>query len=311
MNSIELSNFSQFDIIGDIHGYGSALVQLLQSMGYKEIEKYNYAHPEGRKVIFIGDYIDRGPEILMTLRIVRTMQENGNAIAIMGNHEFNFLCYHYTNEAGESFRHQVKKSDGERLTDQELAEEKISYINWMSELPLTFENEYLRAVHAHWDKKSLTLIQERGITKLDQEGLLAIHDDKELLLAYEIVLKGDELELDEEFQFPDKEGKVRKEGRIKWWAEKRGFTMGECFASIPPESLHQPYISKADDFVLHYGHDEKPVFFGHYWLNHTEINVQRANVCCIDFSVAKGGLLVGYRFSGEQTLVSENLISHK
>lgn len=279
-------------------------------MGYSEKEPFNYAHPHGRKVIFIGDYIDRGPEILMTLRIVRTMQENGNAIAIMGNHEFNFLCYNFTNEDGKSFRDQKKKTRGESLTDQELGDEKISFLNWMSDLPLFFENDVCRCVHAHWDKKSIALIRERGIAKLDREGLLAIHADTELLLAYEIVLKGDELEIDEEYQFADKEGKVRKQGRIKWWATQQGTTMGECFASIPSESIHKPYISKAEEFILHYGHDEKPVFFGHYWMSHTEINVQRDNVCCIDFSVAKEGLLVGYRFSGEQKLLLENLVHH-
>lgn len=310
MTTHDFSTFSNFDIIGDIHGYGKELLMVLEKMGYSEKEPYNYTHPDGRKVIFIGDYIDRGPEILMTLRIVRAMQENGNAIAIMGNHEFNFLCYNYTNELGESFRPQDKKTEGERLTDQEIGDEKISFLNWMAELPLVFENDVCRCVHAHWDKKSIALIRERGIAKLDRDGLLALHADTELLLAYEIVLKGDELEIDEEFQFADKEGKVRRQGRIKWWATQQGTTMGECFASIPPESIHKPYISQAEEFILHYDHDEKPVFFGHYWMSHTEINVQRDNVCCIDFSVAKEGLLVGYRFSGEQTLLLENLVHH-
>jgi len=306
----DFSTLSNFDIIGDIHGYGKELIIVLEKMGYSEKEPYNYAHPDGRKVIFIGDYIDRGPEILLTLRIVRTMQENGNAIAIMGNHEFNFLCYNFTNEDGKSFRDQKKKTRGESLTDQELGDEITSYLNWMSDLPLFFENDVCRCVHAHWDKKSIALIRERGIAKLDREGLLALHTDTELLLAYEIVLKGDELEIDEQFQFADKEGKVRRQGRIKWWATEKGTTMGECFASIPPESLHKPYVFQADDFVVHYEKDEKPVFFGHYWMSHTEINVQRDNVCCIDFSVAKEGLLVGYRFSGEQKLLLENLVHH-
>jgi predicted MPP superfamily phosphohydrolase len=205
LKTTDFSTFSNFDIIGDIHGYGTALEILLEKMGYSENEPYNYTHPEDRKVLFIGDYIDRGEEILKTLRIVRTMHENGNAIAIMGNHEFNFLCYHYTDEHGKSFRSMDKKTHGERKTDSELVDEKNSYLNWMSELPLTFENEYLRAVHAHWDKKSIALIQERGVHKLDRDGLLAIHADEELLQAYEIVLKGDELEIDEEYRFPDKE----------------------------------------------------------------------------------------------------------
>jgi hypothetical protein len=58
----------------------------------------------------------------------------------------------------------------------------------------------------------------------------------------------------------------------------------------------------------HYFPDELPVFFGHYWLPHEPI-LQRENICCLDYSVAKGGKLVAYRFDGEVDLNEDKLRS--
>jgi len=54
-----------FDIIGDVHGCFDELCQLLEKLGYK-IEKsdhYHVTHPDGRKAVFAGDLVDRGPKI--------------------------------------------------------------------------------------------------------------------------------------------------------------------------------------------------------------------------------------------------------
>lgn len=75
-----------YDIIGDIHGHASVLEKLLNRLGYSK-QKGTYRHPE-RKVVFVGDYIDRGPEIPETLRLVHGMVKAGQAIALMGNHEY-------------------------------------------------------------------------------------------------------------------------------------------------------------------------------------------------------------------------------
>jgi len=57
-----------FDFIGDIHGHADKLEALLQKLGYAKTNGY-YAHPT-RKVLFIGDYIDRDPKIWETLELV-------------------------------------------------------------------------------------------------------------------------------------------------------------------------------------------------------------------------------------------------
>jgi hypothetical protein len=100
-----------YDIIGDIHGHADALERLLQKLGYTR--KFGvYSHPEERQVVFVGDFIDRGPKIRETLHIVRDMVLSGNAQAVMGNHEFNAISFHTPHtEKGGFFRdHSLKNS---------------------------------------------------------------------------------------------------------------------------------------------------------------------------------------------------------
>lgn len=72
------------DFIGNIHGHADKLEELLEKLGYSK-SRGIYSHAQ-RKVLFVGDYIDRGPKIRETLEIVRLMVESENAIALMGNH---------------------------------------------------------------------------------------------------------------------------------------------------------------------------------------------------------------------------------
>lgn len=86
-----------FDIIGDIHGCGDELEELLGRLGFEKVacglgglsldSGAVYAHPEGRKAVFLGDLVDRGPRTLDTVRIVRTMVEFGSALCVPGNHD--------------------------------------------------------------------------------------------------------------------------------------------------------------------------------------------------------------------------------
>jgi predicted MPP superfamily phosphohydrolase len=99
-----------YDLIGDIHGHADELLQLLETLGYRKSQRV-YGHPE-RKVIFLGDFIDRGPKIRQVLEIVRPMIEEGKALAVMGNHELNALAYHTDNpeEFGQHLRRHSDKN---------------------------------------------------------------------------------------------------------------------------------------------------------------------------------------------------------
>lgn len=81
-----------FDIIGDIHGCCDELELLLDKLGYIRVEGV-YAHPEGRKAAFLGDFCDRGNRNADVLRLVMDMVRAGNAIAVPGNHDVKLLKY--------------------------------------------------------------------------------------------------------------------------------------------------------------------------------------------------------------------------
>lgn len=83
-----------FDIIGDIHGCFDELQELLASLGYSVEENdggYRVKTPEGRKAIFLGDLVDRGPKISAVLNLVMGMVQNGTALCVPGNHDMKLL----------------------------------------------------------------------------------------------------------------------------------------------------------------------------------------------------------------------------
>jgi protein phosphatase len=80
-----------FDIVGDVHGCCDELEQLLAELGYERADDGAYAHPEGRKAIFVGDLVDRGPRIVDSVRLVKAMVDAGTALCVPGNHDMKLV----------------------------------------------------------------------------------------------------------------------------------------------------------------------------------------------------------------------------
>ena len=81
-----------FDIIGDIHGCFDELRELLDRLGYiTEEGSYRLRHPEGRKAVFVGDLVDRGPKTPQVLRLVMEMAADGAAFCVPGNHDVKLM----------------------------------------------------------------------------------------------------------------------------------------------------------------------------------------------------------------------------
>jgi protein phosphatase len=88
-----------FDIIGDVHGCCDELVELLTELGYSVGKQSNgdggstwsVRPPEGRKAVFLGDLVDRGPKIPEVLRLVMGMTEAGTALCLPGNHDIKLM----------------------------------------------------------------------------------------------------------------------------------------------------------------------------------------------------------------------------
>lgn len=95
------------DVVGDVHGCMDELVELIGKLGYRqrtldlmeEIDQESptanslYWHPEGRKLVFVGDLIDRGPHPYGVLDFVRRHVQAGVAELVLSNHERKLRSY--------------------------------------------------------------------------------------------------------------------------------------------------------------------------------------------------------------------------
>lgn len=297
-----------YDIIGDIHGHAGALKALLTKMDYTPV-KGTWQHPE-RRVIFVGDYIDRGPSIRETLQIVRSMTEGGQAYALMGNHEYNALAYHYQLPDGSYLRSHNQAHLNQHA--QTLAQfyfhrdEWISYLEWFTTLPLFLELEHLRAVHACWDQQHINFLRQQGYATVDMDFIIRAHHKSTIEnLVVEETLKGKEIPVNEPWE--DKDGHMRTRNRVKWWVTNlETASFDEALFNCPPGMKNEPYQSVTP--VVPYPSGDKPVFCGHYWLQAATPSLQAPNVACLDYSIAKEGMLVAYQWNGEKILSEKNFV---
>ncbi|WP_280553461.1 metallophosphoesterase [Halomonas sp. 25-S5] len=261
-----------YDLIGDIHGYATPLKRLLETLGYKESQGL-WSHPE-RQVIFLGDFVDRGPEQVETVRIARKMVEAGTALAVMGNHEFNAVAWASENpeRPGEPLRPHSDKNRNQHQAylDQvgEGSELHREHIAWFKTLPLYLDMEGLRVVHACWDPKSLDVVS----TFVDDHQCILPDAWPELTRkssdaydALETLIKGLEIPLPAGNEFLDKDGIPRHNIRAQWW-ELEGISY-HGLAMVPADVIHQiPHDPIPEDLRPPGYEADKLLFVGHYWL---------------------------------------------
>ncbi|HEY9842785.1 MAG TPA: metallophosphoesterase [Candidatus Obscuribacterales bacterium] len=300
------------DIIGDLHGHYRALLALLAELGYLE-EDGLYQHPEGRQLIFVGDLVDRGPHVRETVQLVRALVESGRARCLLANHEYNILCYHlWVN--GEFLRvHSESNARQVLATLQAFADdpgEWLDHLEWFKTLPLFLELPGLRVVHACWDQHWIDYVRGRLPGALLTPSFVYESSRKGTPAhkAVETLLKGWEATLPECRFYHDAEGIARSQARLRWWPG-RGEAWGDWLVTDAGATGCEqlPFDESLLPGPL-YPEEAPPVFCGHYWLRGTP-RLQAANVCCLDYSIAKAGQLVAYRWNGEQELQAENLVA--
>ncbi|HEY0980994.1 metallophosphoesterase [Schlesneria sp.] len=302
-----------YDLIGDLHGHADELEQLLHRLGYRQIHGV-YRHPE-RKVLFLGDFIDRGPKIREVLQIVRSMVEDDAALAVMGNHEWNALAFHTEDpeSPGEFLRRHTPGNVRQisRTVDQLSPAELSSYLEWFRTLPMWLDLDGLRAIHACWDDSAIGVVQSAlaesgGVTTDFLKP--ASTTGAELYYAVEVILKGKEAALPDGVSFLDKDGSSRVHVRTRWYLSPVGHTYHSYAFETAGLDCHHPLENTTIAQSMPYPTTAKPVFIGHYWLPHKQPQILTHNVACLDFSVAKGGFLCAYRWDGEEKLSNSNFV---
>jgi len=155
------------DVVGDVHGEIEALESLLDRLGYGR----RGDHPERRKLVFVGDLCDRGPDSPAVVARVRELMARGNAQCILGNHELNIL--RGSHKSGNRWfldpAHPEQQPGGEFVhcapVDGTASDEVLEFF---TTLPLALERSDLRVVHAAWHRQAIDAVRTASGTVLSQ-----------------------------------------------------------------------------------------------------------------------------------------------
>ncbi len=294
--------------MGDIHGEHLSLQALLLKLGYTK-RKGIFSHPQ-RKVIFLGDFIDRGPGQLEVIEVVRSMIESGSALSVMGNHEFNAISYASKHPKTKQYLRahsetNLKQHKAFLNSFSSLQEHYYEIIDWFRTLPLWLDLGDLRVIHACWDGALINALGSSALT----ESLLVKASDKSNAeyQAIETLIKGKQVSLANGWSYYDEDSNPRKSMRVRWW-DPTATTYQSAFVGSDRMRACIPNHAMDDDHFVDYGNTEPPVFIGHYWFDGIP-EPMVSNIACVDYSVAKpGGKLVAYRWDGEQVLLNDKFV---
>ncbi len=147
------------DVIGDVHGEIDALRQLLRHLGYDD----DGVHPTGRRLVFVGDLVNRGPNSPAVVEWVRHLVQFQRAHCLLGNHELNILIG-VKRPVSQWFYGESRMDDTGQPIPQTLADESMRYQmrQWFQTLPVALVRYDLRIVHACWDADMIELAKGQG-----------------------------------------------------------------------------------------------------------------------------------------------------
>lgn len=219
------------DIVGDVHGEIDALRSLLRRLGYDEMGR----HPTGRRLVFVGDLTDRGPDSVAVVDLVRQLVETERAQCVLGNHDFNLLCDHRKHENRWFYGEEYRDENGQ-LIPMRLAQkpERRRIVEFFATLPLALERSDIRIVHACWDDAKVAEVRSQGDARVTYElhrrrleAQLASetldHVDRILHLQNENPVKRITSGPEERAPQPRTlHGKTRYERRVRWWHQYNG-----------------------------------------------------------------------------------------
>jgi 3',5'-cyclic AMP phosphodiesterase CpdA len=327
MSLIQALPDGPLDIVGDIHGEFDALCALLAHLGYDQ----DGNHPEGRTLVFVGDFCDRGPDSPAVIALVRRLIDTARAVAVLGNHEINLLRGDAKDGSGWFFdereqRDQTKYAPFRRPA----AAEREDILEFVSRLPIGLEREDLRVVHAAWQPEQIAaarLLHANSVrTEYDRWEDAAGHRGREtdlhLRMKEEVEAWPWSLE-DPDHPPPFLHAHAEHEANKQMLNPLKVLTSGvERKGTVPFYSGGKWRFAERVAWWDEYD-DPTPVIVGHYWRRLHPIDRaavgkgdpdlfetipsrnwhgKRGNVFCVDYSVGgrwaerKSGGVVGQNF---------------
>lgn len=303
-----------YDLIGDVHGCGEQLCELLDLLGYVRRGGV-YQHRDQRRprqAIFLGDLIDRGERIRETVLLVQAMAERGHARIIMGNHEYHALAYATPARAGSGMQYLREHSERHTALLSATLEQFAAHhhdwsdsLRWFRSLPLWLRFEHFNVIHACWDEALIEECAERLPEHCMDEEFL--HESAVAGTFAERFIRratrGLDLRLPDERTMIGGDGLPRRSFRCKFWVRDPATYADLEFQPdrLPPELAAQPLREEDRAQLVYYSERRPPLFIGHYWQKGTPQPL-RPNIACLDYSAVKGGHLVAYRMDAEREL---------
>ncbi|MEJ1964538.1 MAG: metallophosphoesterase [Gammaproteobacteria bacterium] len=300
-----------YDIIGDVHGCHEELTKLLSAMGYRKRAGV-WRHPS-RLAVFVGDLIDRGPEIEAVLETVAAMVEAGSAECILGNHERDLVYFHTLNAKGKPMRERSEsRMDQLKATHGQLGMKSRKlrrWVRWMRDLPIVFERPGLRVVHGAWHEPAVTLWRGKALSSRGMLKKLANRQSQEAahlaMLLFGPVIS---------FKMRDSKGNKRMYNlRARWFCTPEELSSPTLWHAAFHRRKRWPRspLSDADRTTLWgYPKSEPPLVTGHQSLGlEASLRPFRSNLACVDYSAVYGGKLCAYRWSGEQALTRKHFVA--
>jgi hypothetical protein len=251
------------DVIGDVHGMIETYRALLSALGYAR-RGGKWGHPAGRRLVQLGDLVDRGPDPLGAVELTREIVESGAGDFVLGNHEVNALGW-FVGAREQTAGHRKQFQSTLRQIDED-PRRWDRCADFLRSQPLKLERYGMRFVHAAWMPDAI-----EGLPPVlaDDEGVRQTGKGGRYHGAIQDALKGPETAAPE---WHDEHGIKRRKRRIRWW---------DAYDPAAPT-----------------------VCFGHYWFTGAPHPLgPGGNAICLDYSCGRAGPLVALRWP-ERTFVS-------
>jgi hypothetical protein len=257
------------DVVGDIHGEIDALRDLMAVLGYDDGGR----HPAGRRLVFVGDLCDRGPDSVAVLALVARLVGEGRAQCVLGNHELNLMLGARKEGNGWYFDHDHDREEGKFPLSRRATDADRVWIDaFIGSLPVALEDSRLRVVHACWQAEAIQTLRDAG--------------DSDIAAIYDAAIRqsDDELARDGTFDRANEEARIHRDA-----LRDPGRPMALLPALARKDEAHQmanpiriltsgverrtavPFFSSGKWRMVeragwwHDYADDIPVIVGHYW----------------------------------------------
>ncbi len=252
------------DIVGDLHGDLDALHHLMRHLRYD----VNGVHSADRRLVFVGDLTDRGPDSPAVVRFVKGLIQSGRAQCVLGNHELNIMLGQHKFDNGWFFGEKFVDRTGREVEQHVVFDAFVrdELIEFFATLPLVLEHESARVVHACWQPEMVAMASEADdVIKFYEQHRyninlgLAIRADlepwqrdqrRQNLNPVRVLTSGLEIRAEQPFEAS---GILRHLKRAAWWVDY---------------------------------HDDEFCFFGHYSRPYP-MRSPITRAICVDFGVAQ------------------------